>query len=78
MPTVLRVKGYRFFFFSNEGDEPRHIHVERGKGYAKFWLDTVLLARSKGFHTHELAEIDDIIEENQEAFTEAWDEHFGS
>ncbi len=29
MPSVLRVAGYRFFFFSNERQEPAHIHVER-------------------------------------------------
>ena len=27
MPSVLRVSGFRFFFFSNEGNEPPHIHV---------------------------------------------------
>jgi hypothetical protein len=32
MPTVLRIDGYRFFFFSNEGNEPVHIHVESGDG----------------------------------------------
>lgn len=31
MPTVLRVDGYRFFFYSNEGNEPPHIHVESGE-----------------------------------------------
>ena len=31
MPTVLRVHGYRFFFFSNEGREPAHIHVQSGR-----------------------------------------------
>jgi len=30
MPTALRVDDYRFFFFSNEGNEPVHIHVESG------------------------------------------------
>ncbi|MCK4624971.1 MAG: DUF4160 domain-containing protein [Phycisphaerae bacterium] len=29
MPTVLRKSGYRFFFFSLEGFEPPHIHVEK-------------------------------------------------
>ncbi len=33
MPVVFRYKGYRFFFFSNEGDplEPMHVHVRRGE-----------------------------------------------
>jgi hypothetical protein len=29
MPTVFRIKGYRFFFISLEGKEPPHIHVEQ-------------------------------------------------
>lgn len=24
MPTVLRINGYRFFFYSNENNEPAH------------------------------------------------------
>ncbi|MBC7467314.1 MAG: DUF4160 domain-containing protein [Bdellovibrio sp.] len=27
MPTILRKNGFRFFFYSNEGEEPAHIHV---------------------------------------------------
>ena len=36
-PTGLRVGPYRLFFFSNEGGEPPHIHVEREDPPAKFW-----------------------------------------
>ena len=36
MPTVLRIKGYRFFFFSMEGDEPPHIHIEHGDKVGEF------------------------------------------
>ena len=37
MPTVFSEGGYRFFFYSNEGNprEPVHVHVERGDGEAK-------------------------------------------
>jgi hypothetical protein len=41
MPTVLRISGFRFFFYSLEGSEPRPIHVEYGDSIAKFWLDPV-------------------------------------
>jgi len=34
MPTILRIDGYRFFFFSDE-HLPTHIHIEKGDGYAK-------------------------------------------
>jgi len=75
MPTVLRVKGYRFFFFSGEGREPAHIHVEQAERYAKFWLDTVSLARSRGFRTGEIAEIQRIVEQNRAVLEEKWHEH---
>lgn len=39
MPVILRFKGYKFFFYSNEGNplEPAHIHVRSAEGEAKFW-----------------------------------------
>jgi len=46
MPTVSRIGRFRFFFFSNEGNESPHIHVEKAENYAKFWLSPVALARS--------------------------------
>lgn len=76
MPTVARVGPYRFFFYSNEGDEPPHIHVERENKVAKFWLDGPLLATSRGFAAHELREIAAIVAELQDDFIEAWDEFF--
>jgi hypothetical protein len=38
MPTVLRWGPYRAFFYSNERDEPAHVHVRAGGREAKFWL----------------------------------------
>lgn len=76
MPTVLRIKGYRFFFYSNEGTEPRHVHVEKDEGLAKYWLDEVELVESYDFSSKELKEIQGIIEENQELLKLKWDEYF--
>jgi hypothetical protein len=78
MPTVLRVKGYRFFFFSLEGHEPPHIHVEAAERFAKFWLSPVALAKSRGFRSGQLSEIQRLIEENRGLLEEKWDEHFGN
>ena len=78
MPTVLRVRGYRFFFFSLEGTEPPHIHVEQGERTAKFWLEPVTLSRSRGFRRSELTQLQAIIEENQQLLLTKWDEHFSS
>lgn len=76
MPEVLRIHGFRFFFFSREGTEPRHIHVEHAERYAKFWLTPVLLAESRGFRSAELRELHNLIEQHRELFIVAWDEHF--
>ena len=57
MPTGLRVKGYRFFFFSLEGNEPPHIHIEQAERFAKFWLEPVSFVKSRGFRSRELLEI---------------------
>ncbi|HLY55161.1 MAG TPA: DUF4160 domain-containing protein [Stellaceae bacterium] len=49
MPTVLRIDGYRFYFYSHEPNEPPHVHVDRGGQSAKFWLHDATLARNFGF-----------------------------
>lgn len=77
MPTVARIGGYRFFFFSNEGHKPLHIHVESGDGYAKFWLNPVALERSAGLNAPELTKLRRVIEENAQGFEEKWHEYFG-
>ncbi len=76
MPTVLRAGPYRFFFFSNEGDEPPHIHVETAENYAKFWLEPVMLARSVGYNASELHQLRKLVEERRELFVEKWNEFF--
>ena len=76
MPEVLRIHGYRFFFFSREGTEPHHIHVEQAERYAKFWLIPVELAESRGFRSSELRQLHNLVEQHRESFIVAWDEHF--
>lgn len=76
MPEVLRIQGYRFFFFSREGTEPHHIHVEQAERYAKFWLTPILLAESRGFRSTELRDLHNLVERHRESFIVKWDEHF--
>jgi hypothetical protein len=40
MPTILYIDGWRFFFYSNERNEPIHIHVQKGDKECKYWLDS--------------------------------------
>jgi len=76
MPTVLRYRGYRFFFFSLDRSERPHIHVEKGDNYAKFWLKPVCLAGSRGFRDHELNDIAAIVENNITILEGKWNEYF--
>jgi hypothetical protein len=76
MPVVLRVGPYAFLFFSNENNEPPHIHVERDDNMAKFWLDPVRNAANHGFRNHELNVILNLVKENRDLFLERWYAHF--
>jgi hypothetical protein len=78
VPTILTVGPYRFFFYSADGAEPPHVHVERERSSAKFWIDPVVLARSHGFARSELLDIQRIVAENEQKFLKAWDDYFGN
>ncbi len=77
MPTVLRIGPYRFFFYSSDGDEPPHIHIERDDKIAKFWLEPVRLQNSGGFVRTEINEIQRMTIDHQQELLEAWNDFFG-
>ena len=62
MPVVFRHKGFRFVFYSNEGDprEPAHIH-----------------AIKDGFDARTLRELMEVIAQRREFILRTWDEFFG-
>jgi hypothetical protein len=72
MPTVLRIRNYRFHFYSDEGEEPEHIHVDIGDGECKFWLDPVLLARSMGVAPSEVRRIERLVYEHRHFLLEKY------
>jgi Domain of unknown function (DUF4160) len=76
MPTVLLVGQYRFFSYSGDRDEPPHVHVERERNIAKFWLDPIRLAESGGSSAKELNGIERLVEENRERWLRRWNEYF--
>ena len=76
MPTILRNGPYRFFFYAGDRDEPPHVHVERDKDLAKFWLDPVRLQNSGGFSRTELNRIQKLVEENAVDLLRSWNEYF--
>ena len=79
MPVVFRSKGFRFFFYSNEGSprEPVHVHVRGDSGEAKFWLrPDVRVVNGEGFDARTLRELSQEVERNVELIERAWNEHF--
>ena len=77
MPTILRIRAYRFFFVSVDRSEPPHVHVRRDNMVAKFWLEPLALERAGGFSRVELNTIARIVEEHREQFVRSWYEFFG-
>jgi hypothetical protein len=77
MPTVLFINGLRFFFYSNENDEPIHIHVKKGSAVGKIWLvPKCEIAYLHGFTNAEEKNILEIVNDNFELLKTKWNEHF--
>lgn len=75
-PTILRDRGYRFYFFSRE--EPHaHVHVQHATGEAKFWLDPEpSVARNYGLSPKRLATALRLTKEHFDEIRAAWAAHF--
>lgn len=76
MPTVLRKYGFRFHFYSQEPDEPPHIHVEKEGCRAKVWLNSVEFAKHGGFKAPDQKRILEIVADHRQLMIEAWHEYF--
>ena len=74
MPTVLKIGSHRFHFYSDEGNEPPHIHVATPEGECKFWLDSIRLARNKGVPPRVVRNIEKLVFENQNLLMEKYNE----
>jgi hypothetical protein len=77
MPTILRHGRWWFFFYSNGGSEPAHVHVESAGGTAKFWLTPVALIGSARLKPSELREMERLVRLNRKLLLEAWDDFLG-
>lgn len=74
MPVVLRIKGYKFWFYQADLDEPPHVHVGKGNHEAKYWVDPIAVARPGRFKDHELNQIERILTKNREEILRVWQE----
>jgi hypothetical protein len=76
MPTVHREDGFVFFFYAEEGNEPPHVHVDKGDGTAKIWLQTLRLAWTEGMKVGEVRHAMRIARQQRTKLLEAWNEFF--
>jgi hypothetical protein len=76
VPVIFRHNGFVFFFYSSDRQERKHVHVRKGDGVAKYWLEPVEYFKSAGFRPAQLSEIRAIIEENHEHFIQQWNRYF--
>ena len=76
MPAIMRVGPYRLYFYSHEPNEPPHIHIDRDRSSAKFWLESVELASNIGFSAKELRKLQKLVAEYQTTLLEAWYGYF--
>jgi hypothetical protein len=74
MPVILRVRGYRFWFYEADLGEPPHVHVGKEGKEAKYWLQPIALVRVRAFREWELGEIEDILAEYQARLLRVWQE----
>ena len=75
MPTVLRIDGYRFFFFSDE-HLPKHIHIEKADSYVRIEIETLEVTDSYKMSHREINKLRKLVEKNREILRGAWDEYF--
>ncbi len=81
MPVVFRCRGFRFFFYSNEGNprEPVHVHAVGEGDEAKFWVKPAAhVAYSDGLTPTTLRELTAEVQARSALIERKWHEYFGA
>ncbi|MFH2143895.1 MAG: DUF4160 domain-containing protein [Bacteroidota bacterium] len=80
MPTILTILGWRLFFYSNENNEPMHIHAQKAETECKFWIKVddfeIEEAYSFNLNQQQRREIRKIIFEHFDYIIQEWHKHF--
>jgi len=81
MPTILLIRGWRVFFYSDEGNEPIHVHAKKGDAECKLWLQVDLFDLEEAWAysiTPRLRrEIRQIVFDHFDVIVEEWNRRFG-
>lgn len=80
MPTILLIAGWRLYFWSNEKNEPMHIHAEKGEMECKFWLNPdefeIITALEYNLTPQAKREIKKIVYEHFDYIVAEWKKYF--
>lgn len=76
MPTILYEQGFSFSFYAADASEPPHVHVRKERAAAKWWLDPMAEAFSRGFSHADRRKIRRIIRDYQGFLLAEWRRFF--
>jgi len=83
LPSIFTIGGYRVFFWSNENNEPIHVHICKGKPAAnatKVWLTSkgqcILAHNNSRISSTDLNELLEIITAQFLLICDEWKKHF--
>lgn len=77
MPTVLRWRGYRFFWYPYDAIEPAHVHVFKDGAECKIWLHDLSVAFNHGHSSKALRGLIEKTKEQQVHLLGVWNDQFG-
>ena len=77
MPTLRLIGAFRIYFYSHEPNGPVHVHIDRGDATIKIWLESLDVARDRGFRAHEIKGVVELVRANRDSFLEARHGCFG-
>jgi len=83
LPSLFNVGGYKIYFWSNENNEPIHVHIGKGKpspNATKVWITAkggCIVANNSGhIPTADLNKLLEIIAAQSSTICTAWKKHF--
>ena len=84
LPSIVDFMGYKIYFWSNENNEPIHVHVSKGiqtENATKFWIkrDDIELVHNKSeIPINDLKKIQKYLWANRSMIIAKWYDFFGA
>lgn len=82
MPSLFLIFVYKIYFWANEGNEPVHVHVSKGKpspSVTKIWITRAggtIVVNSSRIPKKDLAKIEAFVQSNAVNIVNAWNNVF--